>query len=234
MKKKKRVSTGIKKLDALIDGGYIKNSVTLITGGAGTGKTIFAIQFLVDGITKHNEAGMYITFEEKKEKLYNDMLKFGWDLKKFEKQGKLTYLQYTPEQVQQEVIKRGGILDAMIPETKIKRLVIDSITSFALLYKDELKKREDALSLFDLINKWDITAVLTAQVEAPADHTISATLEFEVDGIIKLYHIKKRGIRERAFEILKMRGTKIPEKTMELAISNKEGIKINPKKLVIF
>ena len=234
MKKKKRVSTGIKKLDALIDGGYIKNSVTLITGGAGTGKTIFAIQFLVDGITKHNEPGMYITFEEKKEKLYNDMLKFGWDLKKFEKQGKLTYLQYTPEQVQQEVIKRGGILDAMIPETKIKRLVIDSITSFALLYKDELKKREDALSLFDLINKWDVTAVLTAQVEAPADHTISATLEFEVDGIIKLYHIKKRGIRERAFEILKMRGTKIPEKTMELAISNKEGIKINPKKLVIF
>lgn len=233
-KKKQRVPTGIPEFDELIQGGLLKNSVNLVTGGAGTGKTIFAIQFLVEGIKKHNEPGMYLTFEEKKEKLYEDMLKFGWDLKKYEKKGKFIYLHYTPEQVQQEVIKRGGILDSMIPETKIKRFVIDSITSFALLYKDELKKREDALTLFELINKWNVTALLTAQVEAPADHTISAALEFEVDGIIKLYHIKKKGIRERAMEILKMRGTRIPEKTMELHISTKEGIKINPDKIVVF
>src|SRR3989344_1598267 len=183
MNKLKRVPSGIKNLDALKNGGFLEKSVNLIAGDAGSGKTIFALQFLVEGIKK-NEPGLYITFEEKKEKIYEEMKSFGWDLEKDEKQGKFTFLEYTPEQVKRLLVEGGGAIESAINKKKIKRLVIDSISSFSLLYKDELTKKEAALTLFELISAWGCTAVLTAQSETKEDHTITAALEFEVDSII--------------------------------------------------
>jgi len=227
----KRIPIGIEKLDSLISGGVIKNSINLIAGGAGTGKTIFAIQSLINGIKKYNEPGIYLTFEEKKKKTYADMLTFGWDLAKYEKEDKFAYLEYTPEQVKKILVEGGGIVETIIEKLKAKRIVIDSVTSFALLYEDELTKKEAALSLFELIDKWDCTGFLTSQ-DTRVDHeTISAALEFEVDSIFILYHVKKKGIRQRAMEVLKMRGTKIPEKTFAMNITNKG---IVPKKIVAF
>ena len=159
------------------------------------------------------------------------MLAFGWDLAKYEKQGMFTYLEYTPEQVKKVLVEGGGIVEAIIEKMKAKRIVIDSVTSFALLYEDELTKKEAALALFELIDKWGCTGFLTSQ-DTTSDHmTMSAAMEFEVDSIFILYHVKKKGIRQRAMEILKMRGTKIPEKTFEMSISNK-GITINPSKVL--
>lgn len=228
----KRISTGIPGLDPLIQGGFKKKSVNLVAGGAGTGKTIFATQFIVDGVKK-GEPGVYITFEEKKEKVYEDMLEFGWDLEKYEKEGKFVFLEYTPEQVKQVLTEGGGLVEAIIEKIKAKRIVIDSVTSFALLYEDELTKKEASLALFELIDKWNCTGIVISQDTSQEDYTISAALEFEVDGIILLYHVKTKGIRKRALEILKMRGTKIPEKTIALEITSK-GIKINPKKIEVF
>ncbi len=228
----KRIPTGIPNLDPLIKGGFKRNSVNLVAGGAGAGKSIFAMQFIVEGL-KHNEPGIFVTFEEKKAKVYEDMLAFGWDLEKYEKEGKFVFLEYTPEQVKKVLTEGGGIVEAIIEKIKAKRIVIDSITSFALLYEDELTKKEAALALFELIDKWDCTGILTSQDEAKDDHTITAAMEFEVDGIIILYHVKKKGIRKRALEILKMRGTKIPEKTISLEITEK-GIRIDPSKVEVF
>ncbi|MBI4448220.1 hypothetical protein HY643_04515 [Candidatus Woesearchaeota archaeon] len=227
----RRISTGIKDMDKLIEGGFKKNSVNLIAGGAGSGKTIFAIQFLVEGI-RNKEPGIYITFEEKKEKIYEDMLYcFGWDLAKYEKEGLFVFLEYTPEQVKRVLIEGGGTIDNLITRTKATRMVIDSITSFALLYKDELTKKEASLALFELIDKWGCTAVLTSQEHTLGDGSISSALEFEVDSIILLYHIKEKIGRVRSLEILKMRGTKHPHKTFYFDI-NKGGIVVNPKKFV--
>jgi circadian clock protein KaiC len=229
----KRVTTGISGLDGLIQGGLVKNSINLVAGGAGTGKTIFAIQFLVEGIEKYNEPGIYITFEEKKKKTYEDMMEFGWDLAKLEKEGKFVYLEYSPEQVKKVLVEGGGVIEVIIEKMKAKRIVIDSITSFALLYQDELTKKEAALALFELIDKWDCTALLTSQDTSENEETITAALEFEVDGIILIYHVKRKGARIRALEILKMRGTKIPEKTFPIEISP-DGIKIDTKSNVQF
>ncbi len=228
-----RVPTGIPEFDSLIGGGLKKNSINLVAGGAGSGKTILAMQFLYEGVVKYNEPGIYITFEEKKEKAYEDYLEFGWDFEKLEKAGKFVFLEYTPEQVKKILVEGGGIVEAIIEKFKSKRLVIDSITSFALLYQDELTKKEAALALFELINKWDCTALLTSQDTSAEQGTISAALEFEVDGIIILYHIKHKGIRKRAIEILKMRGTKIPDKTYAFDITS-AGIKVNPNEIVEF
>jgi len=230
--KEKRVSTGIPGMDPLINGGFKRKSINLVAGGAGSGKTILALQFLLEGIKK-GESGIYITFEERRDKTYEDMLGFGWDLEKYEKEGRFIYLEYTPEQVKKILIEGGGMIENIIEKTKATRIVIDSITSFSLLYEDELTKKEAALALFDLINEWNCTAILTSQDEERNGTTISAALEFEVDSIIILYHSKVDGHRERAIEVLKMRGTKIPERAFSLVI-DKNGIEINPRKEVSF
>ena len=220
-----RVTSGIPGLDKLIESGFKKNSINLIAGEPGAGKTIFALQFLIEGCKK-GEPGIYITFEEKKQKLYEDMATFGWDLDKYEKQNLFRFLEYTPEQVKKLLVEGGGTVDILVEKIKAKRVVIDSITSFSLLYEDELTKKEAALSLFDLINKWNCTAVLTSQART-ADHqtVMEAALEFEVDSIIILYHTKVKGDRIRAIEIIKMRGTNIPSKTYGIKFDNK-GISI--------
>ena len=230
--KLERIPTGIPGLDRLIEGGLVRRSTNLIAGGTGTGKTIFGIQFLVEGV-KHKEPGIYITFEEKKKKVYMDMLEFGWDLEKYEKQGLFVFLEYTPEQVKKILTEGGGIVEAIIEKIKARRIVIDSITSFALLYEDELTKKEAALALFDLIDTWNCTGLLTSQDITAKEETITAAMEFEVDGIILLYHVKKKGKRRRAMEVLKMRGTDIPEKTFFMDITE-NGIKVNPNKIVKF
>lgn len=226
----KRVATGIPGFDSLVQGGFKDNSTNLVAGGTGSGKTIFAIQFLVNGIKK-GEPGVYITFEERKKKTYDDMKKFGWDLEKYEKQGKFKFLEYTPEQVKKVLVEGGGTIETIVQKMKAKRLVIDSITSFALLYEDELTKKEAALALFDLIDRWKCTALLTSQAVEKDEETISAALEFEVDSIILLYHTRRAGVRQRALEILKMRGTKHAGKTFAMSISD-DGIRINTKEIV--
>lgn len=229
MKATERLSSGIPGFDKLVKGGFKEKSINLVVGGPGSGKTIFAVMFLIEGLKK-GEPGIYVTFEEKKEKLYEDIKSFGWDLKKYEESGKFSYLEYTPEQVKKVLIEGGGTIDSMVTNMKAKRIVIDSITSFSLLYKEELAKKEAALALFEMIDKWGCTAVMTSQDTSMGGIEISTALEFEVDSIIILYHEKKKGVRKRALEILKMRGTKIPNETYGLKI-DKNGLAVLTEKM---
>ena len=226
-----RIPSGIPGFDELTEGGLKVGSINLIAGGAGSGKTTFSVQFLVEGL-KRGESGVYITFEEKREKLFDDMLEFGWDLAQYEQTGLFKFLEYSPEQIKRVLVEGGGTIDAIITQMQAKRLVIDSITSFALLFQDQLSQKESSLALFELINTWGCTAMLTSQATQISPDDLTAQLEFEVDSIILLYHFKKQGIRQRALEILKMRGTKITEKTVKLLIDEK-GIKIDPKTVMV-
>lgn len=228
--KENRVRTGIKGFDELIDGGFKKNSINLVSGGPGSGKTLFAMQFLYNGIDKYNENGLYITFEEKKNKIYDDVKGFSWDLEKYEKDKKFVFLEYTPEQVKKLLVEGGGSIEIIIERLNIKRLVIDSISSFGLLYQDELTKKESALALFELIEKWNCTALLTSQeLESIGREYISSAVSFETDSIIILYHSKnKKGRRIRELEILKMRGTKHTESLKSFEITE-NGIEVKGK-----
>jgi circadian clock protein KaiC len=227
-KNKGFVKTGVEALDRLI-GGFHKNSINLVVGGAGSGKTIMAVQFLVNGI-KQGDNGLYITFEEKREKMFRYMSSFGWDLERYEKENKLVFLEYTPEQVKRLITEGGGEIENVIEKKNIKRLVIDSITSFTLLYQDELTKKEAALALFELMSKWNCTALLTSQVFD--EEGLSEGLGFEVDSIILLYHVKKGGKRKRGIELLKMRGTPTPEKIFPVKIS-KRGLEVNTRTIAV-
>ena len=114
-KKEERVNSGIIGMDKLIEGGFEKNSVNLIVGGSGSGKTIFAMQFLMDGIEK-GENVLYITFEEKKREFFKDMFNFGWDLEKYEKEKKFFFLEYNPEKVRIMLEEGGGAAESRSEE----------------------------------------------------------------------------------------------------------------------
>ncbi len=223
-----RISTGISNFDKLSEGGFEKNSTNLLVGSSGSGKTIFAVQFLIEGMKK-GEKCLYITFEEKKGEFYNNMEDFRWDLEQYEKQGKFTFLEYTPEKVKTMLEEGGGAIESIILREKITRVVIDSITSFELLFDEDIKKREAALSLFNMLRKWNCTSLLTYERDPSRSKKISSqTLEFESDSIILLYFPRIGKKRERFIEILKMRGTKHSLEIYPFSI-DKGGIIISAK-----
>ena len=84
-----RCPTGIPGLDDLIEGGFPRNRSILLSGTCGSGKTTFAIQFLVNGIIQYNEPGILISLEQDPKELKSDMLKYGFDLQRLENEGKL-------------------------------------------------------------------------------------------------------------------------------------------------
>ena len=86
-----KVSTGIENFDKLIEGGFEKNSINLLFGSTGSGKSIFGTQFLIEGIKK-NENCLYVTFEEKKHEFFSNMKELGFDLDTLEKNGKFFFL----------------------------------------------------------------------------------------------------------------------------------------------
>lgn len=89
-----RIQTNIKGFDELVEGGLPEGRSFLISGGTGTGKTIFAMEFIVNGI-KQNEPGIYLTLDERPELIREDMLRFGWNLRKHEDEGLLKIIDGT-------------------------------------------------------------------------------------------------------------------------------------------
>ena len=136
------------------------------------------------------------------------MLVFGWNLEKLEKEGKFVFLEYTPEKVKTMLEEGGGSIETVILRKKISRVVIDSITSFELLFEKDIERRGASLSLFNMLRKWECTSLLTYPGEPSTEKRVSSRiLEFESDSIILLYFIRIGKQRKRYIEVLKMRGT---------------------------
>ncbi len=231
IKKVPRAGSGIPSFDNMTEKGFERDSINLIVGGSGSGKSIFALQFLMEGL-KRGETGLYVTFEERKDEFYKNMKKFGWDLEKAEKSGKFIFLEYSPEKVKMMLDEGGGTIESLVLRYKIQRMVIDSITSFSLLFDDPLSKRQANLGLFDIISKWECTTLLTVQDDpSKVKGGNISTIEFEADSITLLYFTKIKGKRQRFIEILKMRGTKHSKETRIFEISPR-GIKIGRRAII--
>ncbi len=224
----KVVPTGIENLDRLIEGGFKEKSTNLVVGGSGSGKSIFVTQFLINGMKKR-ESTLYVTFEEQKIEFYSNMKKLGWDLEDYENKELFTFLEYTPEKVKTMLEEGGGAIENIILKRKVTRVVIDSISSFALLFENELEKREAALTLFKMISKWNCTSLLTLEEDPTKEEPLSTkSIEFESDSIIFLYFVRNKKERERYIEIIKMRGTNHSRNIYKFKIG-KSGIVLDKK-----
>lgn len=223
-----RVTTGLKGLDEALEGGYPRSSIITVSGGTGCGKSTFALQFLHNGITKDNENGLYISFEEDKARVYEFMSAYGWKFDELEQEHRFTYLEYPPHEVDRFLSQELMIHDK-IEEHKITRVALDTITSFTVMYETTLRKRQEAVKLLTKLKKWGCTIMLTADSTLDSFGAPRARFDIEPlsDGVIYLYNIRKGEQRLRAIEVVKMRGTKYVERLFPMRFAEK-GIQIYP------
>lgn len=230
--KEERVRTGIPGLDSMIGGGFERKSVVIVTGAAGSGKTILALQFLYNGATQFNEPGLYITFEEQKESTFHHMLSFGWDFAELERERKIVFLEYPPHEVDR-FISEGAVIEDMVREYGIQRVVMDSITSFMLLYSEEYRRRQVFLKTMEILRKWGCTTLLTSEGAATENGEVKTRfgVEFLADGLLSIHVIKKGGVKSFAIEVVKMRGV-AHDMGINLMKITQKGIEVYPSQPV--
>ncbi|MCH7850442.1 MAG: hypothetical protein IH845_02255 [Nanoarchaeota archaeon] len=203
----KRVKTGVKNFDSLIGGGFKQSSINLLVGRSGSGKSIFATQFLIEGL-KSGEKCLLISFEEKKAEFFSHMQSLGFNLETYEKSGKLFFLEYTPQKVKTMLDEGGGSVEALVLSEKINRIAIDSVSSLMLLFSRDLEKKEVAFSLANLLKGWNCTTLLTYEENLTFARDTSRMFDLGSDSITLLYFLRGKNKRGRSLEIIKMRGTK--------------------------
>lgn len=218
-----RVTTGIPGLDELIEGGLPRGSVTLISGGAGTGKTIFCSQFLLQGL-EQGEQCLFVTLEEEPEEILGDVKEFGWDFTEYEENGqfKISYLNPFSDS--------GGFSDHImqyIEDIDADRVVIDSTSVMGMYDESPGKIRERLYNLIRTIRREGVTAILTAEIPRGDHDQISryGVEEFVVDGVIVLRGLGVGGEMGRRLRIEKMRRTDIAEDIFPMNISD-DGITV--------
>jgi len=235
----RRIQTGITgtpSLDELIEGGFEEGKTYLIAGETGTGKTIFSLQYLLHGI-KLGEPGVYVTVDERPERLINDVLKFGWNLKTPIQEGTLSIpplIEYFAQKVWGKEVSDiiGSIVDALTEECErvgAERLVIDPVAPLVATHTHELAwTREYIRSLiFEIENKLGTTTIVTSEVPT-GEPTLSrfGVEEFLASGIIVLGLMRMGNRIIRTMYIRKMRWTKIQPAIYEVEIIRAKGIVI--------
>lgn len=236
------VFTGIEGFDALLEDGIPKGSSVILAGGAGSGKTIFALQVLYFHAL-HGEKCLYMSFEESENKLIQHMEQFGWNPRKLIKEKKLVIQRFNPFDVTRSV-------DALLMEAKGELLidvkpiifpdnfnpdfvVIDSLTAIASAFTG----KEDSYriyieQLFLLFEKVGATSFqITETEQVPKVFSPTGVEEFLADGVVVFYNIQRGNIRERALEILKLRGAGHQKKIVAMSIGE-DGIKVFPEQEV--
>jgi circadian clock protein KaiC len=146
------------------------NRTTLLSGTAGSGKTVFAVQFLAAGIEQFNEPGVFVTFEESAADIRTNMRSFGWDLEKWEQERRLAFVDASPDP-QIEVIESGafdlGALLARVQNAVRKvnatRVSVDSLGAVFSQFSDQSIVRRELFRIAAALKGMGVTALLTAE-----------------------------------------------------------------------
>jgi circadian clock protein KaiC len=121
------IATGIAGLDLILRQGIPRDNVILVEGAAGTGKTLFGLEFIYRGATDYAEPGLIMSFEVSPRKLIRDAASFGWDLEALQQQQRLKLIFSSPQVLSQELL----VLDSVLLETAAamgaRRIFIDGI-----------------------------------------------------------------------------------------------------------
>jgi circadian clock protein KaiC len=233
-----RVPTGIVGLDHLIEGGLPKGRSILVTGEPGTGKTIFALQFLVEGL-KRGEKGIYVTADESPMDVLEQAASLGWDLeprvdaKELAILNAATYLsslQGAGKERQIDVQKAVGDLASFVNQIGAKRLVLDPAGPFVLLRDTAMRIQDQTRLLIKLLrSSMQTTNVLTSYaVPRTGERTMHGIEEYLVAGAIVMEMFWKNGSLARSLIVEKMRCTDVKPMQLEFDITKKQGIVVQP------
>jgi len=217
-----RITTGIEGLDDLVDGGFPESSVTLVSGGTGTGKTTFCNQFLVEGINKGQKC-LYVSTEEPVEAIKDDALVFGWDLDDEIEKGNLQ-MEYSEPSENQYL---SGQIKQLMHSGEFDRIVLDSMSVFTTYWGDKFEVRRNLQDLVKMMRKSDATVIMTAEIPEDSDSSLSRSnvSEFVADGVVALYYESMGEGSFRNVEVRKMRRTDHTPGTHPIEITD-DGMKM--------
>ena len=204
--------TGIQGLDEITNGGLPKGRPTLICGGAGSGKTLLAATFLVNGIERFNEAGVLMTFEENGDEIASDVASLGYDLPTLVDKGKLLidYVRIERGEIEEtgEYDLEGLFvrLDHAIRSTGARRVVLDTIESLFSGLTNGNILRAELRRLFRWLKDKGVTAVITAE-RGEGTLTRQGLEEYVSDAVILLDHRVMDQVSTRRLRVVKYRGS---------------------------
>ena len=204
--------TGINGLDEITEGGVPKGRPTLICGEAGTGKTLFSIEFIVNGATKYNEPGVFVAFEEKSEELATNVASLGFDLNKLiaDKKIRVDHVHIDRSEIEETgeydleglFIRLGYAIDSI----GAKRVVLDTVENLFSGLENEAILRAELRRLFVWLKDKGVTAIITGE-RGEGKLTRQGLEEYVSDCVIVLDHRIQNQISTRRLRVLKYRGS---------------------------
>ena len=234
-----RISTGIPKLDELLQGGVPRYFAVAVTGEPGTGKTILSMHFIAQGL-REGDPAIYITTEESRESIINQAKQFNFPFEEKIEEGNLIIIDALMKDYQDRWSLRKLDIDEMlrkIVEAKKQlgyghaRMVIDSMSAFWLDKPAMARKYSYRVKSF--LNKWKFTYIMTSQYAVTTSEAFGFGIEHVADGIIRLRRRVVGGVLKRFLIIEKMRQTSHDLKLWEIDIKSGVGlVLLKPSKFV--
>ncbi len=229
---KNRLKTGMEGVDSALTGGIPRGHSVLLSGNSGTGKTLFGIKFLIEGIEQGDKSVM-VALEESKTQIKKTSLEHGWDLDKMEKNGQISFI--TANLLDTQINKLLNDIKDEIKKTGATRLVIDSISSLESASMQGNKVRQFMIQLNNFLKNQGTTTILnylsSANFGAAGNHLLSAlktnTLRLSsiTDGILIMLYVEGKKEVGRVFNVLKMRGIQHDKSIIKYEII-KGGVKL--------
>ena len=224
--------TGIKGFDEITNGGLPKGRTSLFAGAAGSGKTVFGVEFLVMGIVKYGEPGVLMSFEENEKELIKNFSAIGYDINKMISDNKL-YIDYV--YIERKEIEETGEFDLegifirlenAIKKVGAKRVVLDTIEALFSGISNEGILRAEIRRLFRWLNDKGVTVIATAE-QGVNTITRYGLEEYLADCVILLDQEVSNKIATRRLRVLKYRGSEHGTNEYPFLI-RKEGISVLP------
>jgi len=229
-----KLATHIPGFDLIAMGGLTRGRTTLVTGAAGSGKTIFATQFLAEGIARGDSA-VFVTFEESPRDIRQNVVSMGWDIEAWERQNRWIFVDASPEPSEETLVIGSFDLGALLARIEhgvrrvgATRVSIDSLNAVFTRFQDSGSIRHELLRLVSGVRELGVTAILTS--ERPTDtlddhHSVE---EFVTDNVIILRNTLEAEKRRRTIEILKFRGTGHQKGEFPFTVLPNAGIVVIP------
>lgn len=241
-----RTPTGISGLDEMLAGGIPQGRVVLIAGGPGTGKTILATQFLVNGMNKYGENSVFVSLEEGKQHYYSEMKRFGWDLTRFEQEKQFAFVDATPIRSIPGEVKIGKMtigkrdfsmlsliegIKTAIKAIDAQRIAIDPVACLIFQYPDVVERRNAVLDLMEALVGSGVTCLVNSELRGAGTLRELQPEEYLAHGVIILQSLQVGRSLVRVIQVEKMRETPVDMQPRPYKISE-SGIEVFPKENV--
>jgi len=221
------VLTGIDGLDEMLGRGVPAGHIITVLGSFGTGKTTFALQFLMQGLI-NGEKAVFISLEEDVDSVVANAASFGWDLKRYLKEKKLHIVKLEPVDAKTTVTRIRSELPDFIKRSGASRVAIDSISLLNMLFADDTERREKLFALCKQLKSTGATCVFTAEVkdENPRSSR-DGLVEYVSDGVIGMrFNERENGEVQLVIQVIKMRRLKHPRSVKPYSITD-QGLEVH-------